>query len=251
MKEQNQREEKQQAGELVLKGGFLTWIENVWYHYKWPILVVTFFVVLGLVCFVQCGTREAADLTVAYAGGYTLAGAEREGVADAIEGAMKVKQSNAQAGEQSPTIMMATFSVYTDDAMKALSKDSEGNVSASAYSSMKNVSTENFKAFSSYVMTGESAVWLVSEYVYSQMNLDEIAVPLTEVFGTLPTGAYNEYAVRLRDTAFYHYYDALKVLPEDTLILLPRSYVWGESANAESYAQFEQLFRAIVEFQAP
>ncbi len=247
MKEQNQREEKKDAGEVAVKGGFLTWIENVWYHYKWPILVVTFFVVLGLICFAQCGTREAADMTVAYAGGYTLTGGERESVADALEAAMKIKQST----ERSPTVMVATFSVFTDEAMRELSKDSEGNISVSSYSSMKNVSNENFKTFSTYVMTGESAVWLVSEYVYSQMNLNEIAVPLTELFGELPKSAHNEYAIRLSDTELYRYYDALKVLPKDTLILMPRSYVWGESANEESYAEFEQLFRAIVEFKAP
>ena len=251
MKEQNQREEKREekreAGAIAVKGGFLTWIENVWYHYKWPILVVTFFVVLGLVCFAQCGTREAADLTVAYAGGYTLTGADREGVADALEAAMKAKQT----GEKSESVMIATFSVFTDEEMRALSTDSEGKLSVSSYGSMKNVSDENFRAFSSYVMTGESAVWLISEHVYEQMNLDEVSVPLAELYGEAPKSAYDGYAIRLADTELYRYYDALKVLPKDTLILLPRNYLWGESADEESYAQFEALFRAIVEFKAP
>ena len=37
----------------------------------------------------------------------------------------------------------------------------------------------------------------------------------------------------------------------DTLIVFTRSYFMGASSNAETYAQFKALYRAIVEFEAP
>ena len=63
--------------------------------------------------------------------------------------------------------------------------------------------------------------------------------------------AYDEYAIRIGDTAIYQYYEALQVLPADTLIVFTRSYFMGASSNAETYAKFQSLYRAIVEFQAP
>ena len=43
----------------------------------------------------------------------------------------------------------------------------------------------------------------------------------------------------------------MKVLPEDTLIVMPHSLVWGASADEETYAEFLALYRAIIDFKAP
>jgi hypothetical protein len=59
------------------------------------------------------------------------------------------------------------------------------------------------------------------------------------------------YFVRLGDTALYSYYDALRVLPEDTLILLTRGWVMGSSGNAETYESYTRLYRAMVDFKTP
>ena len=101
-----------------------------------------------------------------------------------------------------------------------------------------------------HVRTGKPILYTSADSVL-QIAAHEDVVPLAELYGEVPKSAYDGYAIRLADTELYRYYDALKVLPKDTLILLPRNYLWGESADEESYAQFEALFRAIVEFKAP
>ena len=102
------------------------------------------------------------------------------------------------------------------------------------------------------MMTGECSIWLVNTSVYEAQHMTEkLAVPLADTFGTTPEGAYDEYAIRLGDTAFYQYYEALQVLPADTLIVLTRPYFMGASSNEQTYAQFKALYRAIVEFEAP
>ena len=80
---------------------------------------------------------------------------------------------------------------------------------------------------------------------------EKLAVPLAETFGATPTGAYDEYAIRLGDTAIYQYYEALQVLPADTLVVFTRSYFMGASSNEKTYEEFKTLYKAIVEFQAP
>lgn len=36
-------------------------IENYWYHYKWHTIITVFFIITGLVCLVQCSTKEKPD----------------------------------------------------------------------------------------------------------------------------------------------------------------------------------------------
>ena len=241
--------EKIEAGEIVIENRFLKWLDNYWYHYKWHTIVIAFFVVMGVFTFRQCINRQEGDLTVAYAGGYTLNSNEHNNIAKVL-GSL-VPDEKGDGGHLS--VVLSAYSIYTDEELRALYTDENGELAIAAYNNAKQVSLDHFQTFSTYLMTGDSAVWFVSEYVYRDCGLDfsHIARPLAEVYGEdLPAVAYDAYAIRLADTELYRYYDALKVLPEDTLILLPHSYVWGESANEESYRFFEALFRAIVDFKA-
>ena len=39
----------------------LKWLDNFWYHYKWPFVIITFFVSLAIVLTVQLVSRENYD----------------------------------------------------------------------------------------------------------------------------------------------------------------------------------------------
>lgn len=243
------KEEKQQAGEIVIRNPVLKWLDNFWYHYKWPTVIVAFFVLLGVICFSQCASKEVGDVTLAYAGNYTMNEEERNRILDVFQAVAPEKELD---GRRVPTkVLLTTFSVYTEDELRPVYTDENGNIDLYAFNSAKHLSNEHLSTFGTYTMTGEAGVWLVSEFVFEQRNLGEVAVPLSELFEEMPSGAYRDCAIRLGDTELYRYYDALKVLPADTLIILPRSYVWGESSNAEKYEEFKQLYYALVNFKAP
>ena len=102
------------------------------------------------------------------------------------------------------------------------------------------------------MMTGECSIWLVNTSVYEAQHMSEkLAVPLADTFGTTPAGAYDAYSIRLGDTEIYKYYEALQVLPADTLIVFTYPYFMGASSKEETYAQFKVLYKAMVEFEAP
>ena len=137
--------------------------------------------------------------------------------------------------------------------MRALYTDPDtGDFDGPAFNMAKGKNTDNLDTLKSYMMTGECSIWFVNTSVYEIQHMAEnLAVPLNETFETIPVGAYDEYAIRLGDTAIYQYYEALQVLPADTLIVLTYPFVTGASANEEKYEQFKSLYRAIIEFQAP
>ena len=242
-----EREEKLAAGEVVIQNKFLKWLDNYWYHYKWPTIVVAFFLFVGIVCFAQCATKEQGDVTVSYAGGYTMTAEQHAKVVEIFNAIAP----DAEDGKGQMSVLLSVYSVYTDEELKKAYPDEDGKLEVYSYNNAKQVSKDHLSTFGTYVMTGESAVWLVSEYVYEVQNLQKLAVPISELYETRPTGAYDDYAVRLSETELYQYYDALKILPEDTLIVMPQSYVWGQSADTEAYDDFLKMYRAIVDFQKP
>ncbi len=243
----SQRYEKEQAGEIVVQNRFVKWLDNFWYHYKWHTIMVVFFLFVFVVCFVQCTTSQgAADLRLAYVGGYEPTPEERQGI-------LSVFESIAPEDEDGGSIVdLRTFGVYSEEQIKELCWDEEaGQVHTPSANSLQQYSHNQFKQFYDYSMTGDSAVWLVSENVYLE-NLDKSRIrPLSDLYETAPDSAYDEYAIRLSDTALYQSLDALKSLPEDTLVVLPRQLVLGSSSDDDTYASFVAMFRAIVEYQAP
>ena len=247
LKDTDRTKEKLTGGDIVIRNRFFTWLDNFWYHYKWHVIVVAFFAMVSAICFVQCGTKNKADAIVAFAGSSALSGAEYEPILDVFESLVPTEEGEKKV------LAWHGFSIYDEETLKQLYTDPDTNkLSQVAYGNAKQVNTNNLRDFSTYVLTGDSAVWLVSEYVYQYQELDQRVVPLADTFGSdLPEGAYDAYAIRLSQTALYKYYDVLKVLPEDTLLVFPKPLVIGSSSDAETYAKYEALYRAIVEFEAP
>ena len=243
-----EKEEKLAGEEIAIRHPIFLWFENVWYHYKWTIILVAFFLFVAIVCFAQCSTTPHKDVYITFSGSYTMTNEEKT----AIESVFSHLSQNDSA-EDALSVGVVDYPFYTEEELRALFTDPEtGDFNGSAYHTAKKQNGDRLDELSSYMMTGECSIWLVNTSVYEAQHMSEqLAVPLVDTFGKTPAGAYDEYAIRLGDTAIYQYYEALQVLPADTLIVFTRSYFMGASSNKETYEQFKTIYKAIVEFQAP
>ncbi len=245
-----EREEKTEGGEIVIRHPALVWLENFWYHYKWTVIVIGFFVAVFAFCFSQCASKTQSGVKLALAGGYSLTGEEQAALTEVLEAVVPDKVSGDKTD-----LTLNIFSFYTEEELTARCTDPEtGKLKVSLYNNAKSVNQDQLTNFTTYVKTGDSAVWFVSPHLYGKEGLDlaQRAVALSELFEATPQGAVDGYAVRLGDTEIYAYYDALKVLPADTLIVFPHSLaLWGESSNEETYEQFKAIYRAIINFKKP
>lgn len=244
------REPIENAPDPAQKSRFFRWLDNYWYHYKWHTIIAAFILVTIVVCFAQCSSRESYDMTVTFAGGKILNRTEQEGFGAALEAVMPADYD----GNGTKMVQLVTYGIYTEEELKALysAVDAEGKriVDDMAYASARKQNQDDISAFSTFVKTGECAVWFVSPYAYEQFNLAALAVPLAETFGSdLPEGAADDYAVRLKDTAFYRTYEAVRQLPEDTLIILTQPLVYGKTAKKANYADYREMYLAILRFQ--
>ncbi|MBQ9132263.1 MAG: hypothetical protein IJX62_07325 [Clostridia bacterium] len=243
----NNREDKPQGGEIVIENRFLKWLDNFWYHYKWTVIVVAFFIFVAIVCLAQCSTQPSGDIMLTYVGGYTMNSNERDVLTNTLNGVAPKREGK----QESLTAMINSYAVYTQEQLRADFTDENGKLNQFAYEQAEAQTRDNIQAFANYIKTGDCAVYFISPFAYETQNVKALAVPLSELYQQVPANTYDGYAVYLKDTEFYQYYEALHFLPEDTLVVMLQPLVWGASSNKETYDYFLQLYQNIVNFKAP
>ena len=62
----------QNSADTTLKRGFLAWLDNFWYHYKWHTIISLFLVFAITICTVQSCQKTSYDIRIMYAGSHTI-----------------------------------------------------------------------------------------------------------------------------------------------------------------------------------
>ncbi len=219
MKHQEKEEVRTSPEISVHSSGFLKWLDNFWYHYKWPTIGIAFALVVVLVCVLQTCSKEKNDLTMVYAGPVALSAEEAVGVEQVLETVMPEDFDNN--GEKS--IALARYTIYSKEQIVEL----EGQ----GYSINRQLNSSEYDNYGNYVLTGESAVYLVDPWLYEALKSGD---------------RVNGEGVRLGDTAAYQKYDLLKILPEDTVVCLLRQQVMGKNHDDAYYEREAAMFAALT-----
>ena len=240
-RENRTRQEKTEAPDFTEQSKLLKWLENFWYHYKWHTIIVVFVLIVCTVCFVQCASAEDSDVTVTLAGNYALTTDQMSAIVEVL-GAVCPEDFD---GDGKKDIAMHSNLIFNEEQLKALNThldpvSGEYKLNETDYQIDKHANTDRITTLRNYVMTGESAVWLASPYVYETM-----------LYNADPDHNWVKQAVPLKDTALYEYYDVLKALPEDTLLILTVSPFVGEMSNEIRYGEATAYYEALLAFQAP
>ncbi|MBE6706622.1 MAG: hypothetical protein E7577_03145 [Ruminococcaceae bacterium] len=247
-------EEKIEGGEIAVSGGFLGWLDNFWYHYKWPTIGIALLIIVFTVCTLQMCTSDEDDVVLHYAGDVQLSVGEIENICGVFEAVCPEDYNN----DGTKNIGLMTHRVLLEDKIVALEKetDSEGH---KVNSIDRTFNTQQYNDFYDYIQTGESSILLISPELYRELRsvdsdrdgkADRI-VRLGALLGYIPEEAVDEYAVRLGDTEIYKSYSAIRALPEDTLIcLLEPNWKGGKNSKEKYYNREKQIFTAILEYSS-
>lgn len=230
-------EEKKEAREIRVESKFLRWLDNYWYHYKWHTIIVAFFALILTVTLVQCASVEETDVTVAFGGNVILNDAEYNGLKTILG---DVCPSDVD-GNGEKAVAFKNVSIFNEEQLKEqftyyYEELGEYRLDQDGMNLYKSTNTENHKNMQTYVMTGDCAVWFVSEYVYYEMFYDKVEnQEKVQIVATQ----------KLSETALYRNFDAVKILPEDTLVVLVRPN-FGTYAKDARFAEAEAYYNAVV-----
>ena len=247
--------EKNPNGEIKATGKIIKWLDNFWYHYKWPTIIITFFVVVGIVCTVQVATSDKEDILIVYGGPNSYTQEEKAALIDVFSNILP-KDIN---GDGKKLAALSTYQIFSEEQIKAMEAetDSEGRHAPKVN---KSYNSSQYETYNQQNLSGSTSICFVDPWLYEQINSETKAThlcPLNDELlfgsGVKVKGAIDEYAVRLGDTDIYKDYEALQKMPADTVVFLWNPFgtenIFGKSDDEVN--QFERdTFVAIVGYDS-
>lgn len=240
------------ARDIKAASPVLRWLDNFWYHYKWTVIVVIFFVTVAVVGIVQMVTRPSYDTSICLASTYKMNKEERADLEALLE---RICPEDFN-GDGETLINLVEYQIYSEE---------EFNAEAERYEAMTNedgepdqfqinrqFNSDEYKNFSNFTMTGETSVYILSPYLYGILRDAERLKPLSEVYtdGNLPAGALDDgYGIALKDTDFYKYNPAAQIYPENAILCVHKPTIAGRSKSEARYAEDVAFFKAIADFE--
>lgn len=225
-----------EAGDVHLvrkKGRFAIWCENVWYHYKVPIIIALVLIVALSVCIVQCAKRKPTpDYILCYAGEASLLPTKNNTIAaDMTASAESLLESGGQRIGNG--IRIDSFQVRKGAALDSYNQSNIENLQSELNLATAYLYLLSEHTFEVYTATqGGRYVVPVAEYL-----------PADSTVETTPDG----YGVYLRSTPAASL-PGFRDLPDDTVLCLRIPYAalsHGNSAR-QQFDRSEALFRAML-----
>lgn len=225
---------------------FLKWLDNFWYHNKWIVLIVAFFVISGAVIFAQFMQKEEYDALILYTGPEVPDALETKDIEDAFESVMKEEYEK----DGKKIISLNPIFLLTDDQLESDEYKLDENGNLIIYNSSELM--KNKEQYTTQVFVGEALICLLDPAWYDEAYKKDAFVPLDELIDEVPKGAYNDSALYLNQTEFGKYFTAFEALPEDTLICFRKmsssSGLKNKRKEEKRYEYNKELFIDILEF---
>ncbi len=244
-------EEKQEAGNITQNSPFLRKLDNFWYHHKWTVIVVTFFVVVAIVCTVQFVTRPQYDTSMAIATNYRMNSAEYLDFQNLIT---RISPNDFN-GDGKIQINVVIYEFYSEDEIEeAREQYARPNADGETDRFQINLqyNTSEYNGFNQYTLTGESSVYIVSPTLYARLADNDRLMKLADLYpdGNLPAGARTDgIGINLKETDFYKYNPAAQVIPETAILCFHRPTIGGKSSDETVYEQEKIFFHAIADYR--
>ena len=227
-------------------GKLYRWLDNFWYHYKWPTIIALVAALIVTVCVLQmCNREKEGDVGIVLAGPYGFTD-NGEGY-EALMACLSTYLPQDYDGDGARRITAATYSIYSEEQILAL-REKEIPINTAENS-------QYYNDFFNYLKLGEAAVLFLDPFLFEELAENNgYLIPLEESFDTLPEGSLTAgkegeekpYGVRLGDTALYRNNAAVRVLPEDTVICLLAPFAIGKNDDPAEYQKSVDLYLALI-----
>ena len=234
---------------VELSNPFLKRLDNFWYHHKWKVIIITFFLIVAVVGIVQLVNKEDYDIEVTVAT-HTIFYTEN---VNSLEGTLVSLMPEDINGDGKKNVQLNLYKIYSEEELKAANEaQTDENDNPIIYADPA-YNKEQISQFNSYIMTGECTVMILSEYLYYDLvgrrAEDVLLKPMSEIYGDdLPEGTMSDgYGIRLSKTGAYEL-DALAWIPDDAVICIMRPFAFNKGTNEAKYEKSVEYFKSIVEF---
>ena len=229
--------------EAVTKRGFLAWLDNFWYHYKWHSIVSLFLIFAITVCTLQMCQRKEYDVHIMYAGNHRISRKNSDGDVAEYSKILSALKSVSDDFDKNGETVVGFLDLHV---LSNVEMQETEDYSTQQVLSDRETLTNNFGVSDYYLC-------FLSKSVYEEYKGSEDAkmfVPLAPyVSEGVAVSYYAEDAIYLSSTGFYKL-AGVKELPEDTLLCLRNINAVSshfDSKNAQKqFKRAESVLRGII-----
>ena len=174
-------------------------LENFWYHYKWRTIIISFFVIIAVICLVQTLQKENFDYYVMYVGDENITDTRQS---DIVSSFKKIGIDTDKNGK-----VTVNFSQLVYDPS-----------SAEYYANGTNSNAEQYLGTMAVL---PYYIYIMPEEIYLRYKETGVFVQLSEVFGDkLPSSAYDDCALYLSKTSLAKNNPGVNLFSDNTVIAL-------------------------------
>lgn len=224
-------------------------LENIWYHYKWWIIVSLFFMAVLIIGIVQMSGGEKTDIRIVYCGSAVLYEEQRESMQSALEQVM----SRDFDGDGKKKVRITALTILSDEQIEEKKRGASEDHDVLFYDPASR--SDTLMQLNSLLGTGETIICLLEDHVYENLRNEGAFVKISDIVGYLPEKAADEYSIRIGDTDLGNYFTAFdSILPETRLCIrnMAVTAVIGNKNTAEKeYGYHKEMFAEALSFTAP
>ena len=225
------------------------WLDNFWYHHKWYLIIVGFFVIFAIIATTQLVTKKDADINMIYTGPHVFAVEEIHSVESAFEQVMTLDAN----GDGVKNASMLDLTLLTEEQIKFTMEEAEKMGYEATFNAQELQATE--KNFNTQMFSGEAVICMLDPHWYEQVKESGGFMKLNDALGYVPESAIDEYGIRLHDTDFAKFFTAFKKFPEDTVLCIrtvtTMSIFKGVEKEEMRHSYHVQAFKDAVGFKLP
>lgn len=221
----------------------LKWLENYWYHYKWPTIIITAFAAIIVFCVLNTGGGIEDDIHVVYSGPDVLTDIQLE----RMEKSFADLLSEDHNGDGKKSVNIVNVTIMSDEQLEAAEEEAKAQGQTVIYD--PTLRTKALAQLKSLMSTGAVIICLLDPYVYE--NCEEgTFISLESVLGEKPENAYDDYSIKFSQTGLKGAYDSFLVISDDVLLCIRNDVVITTNNKhfQEEYAWHKDYFADVMKF---
>lgn len=193
-------------------------LKNIWFFYKWQIIVGLVLLVTGLFLLIQCARKKDADVYIYFAGPAHFTEKAQNELCEAFDAVIPDEYGTS----------FKIISTVIGQNSTIGSTEEEKQQHAVDYAGKQ----EDVNEFKSQMRLPNTVICILSPNCCKIAGEDGSLRPLSDVLDVLPEGA-GTYGIRLSDLPFYESNSILRQFPEGSLLCLKNATVFHDKKDYE------------------
>ena len=218
--------EKYNQGKLPFK----KWVENIWYHYKWTIVLVGAIVIFLVIALVQLFKNEEPDVNIMHVGPMMISPADIDDINETVGNMTYDCNGDDEVNVNLLDITINKFSNEPGDVVVNYDANNQG-----------------YTRFQTEIRAGDAIIYLLDEPYFNECVEIGLLVPFDEVIDDvdMPENVISGCGVKISDLDAYSL-PGLSSVPETAILCLRRAPKQDDIAYGRTEEEWDCNKKAFV-----